>query len=447
MPVLLQLTKWTGRDYTAEQSSDKSPTRSSDLFAIAKDVIPSGVNSPVRYYPPFPFFAERAEKGSIWDADGRRYLDLCNGYGALLLGHGREEIISAVSEQLRKGEIFCVPTERESELAGKIRRNYPSMERVRLVNTGGEATMAAVRLVRGFTKRNKILKFDGCYHGAHDAMLVGAGSGSAHAGLSTSDGVSERLASETLVVPYNDPATLDDALSKNDDVAGVIIEPVMGNMGVILPSDGFLEEVRKITIQNDVPLVFDEVITGFRLAPGGAQEIYSVKPDVTTLGKALGGGFPIAAVGGSTEIMEQLAPGGRVYQASTFAGNPVSVSAAMASIDTIGRERGMYHDLERRCSHLAGMVGDAASDAGIAHRINRIASIFQIFFIDGPVSNADAARRADAARFARLFRGLLENGVFIAPSQFETAFISAAHSDEEISRIAGAYEAALAGVS
>nr|A0RXB3.2 RecName: Full=Glutamate-1-semialdehyde 2,1-aminomutase 1; Short=GSA 1; AltName: Full=Glutamate-1-semialdehyde aminotransferase 1; Short=GSA-AT 1 [Cenarchaeum symbiosum A] len=412
------------------------------LFERARKVIPSGVNSPVRYYAPYPFFAASASGGSIRDADGRKYTDLCNGYGALLLGHGRGEVVRAVSAQLRRGTLFCVPTEQEVELARLISGNYPSMESTRLVNTGGEATMTAIRLARGFTKRDRIIKFDGCYHGAHGSVLVKAGSGSAHLGISTSEGVPRGLARQTTVIPYNDEAAFEGAAA--DDVAAVIVEPVMGNMGVIPPKKGFLRLLRKLSSRLGMQLIFDETITGFRLSAGGAQEAFGVRPDITTLAKALGGGLPIAAVGGKKNIMERLAPGGSVYEASTFAGNPVSVSAALASIRTINRIKGrLYPRLERAAAALASSIADDAADLGLDRQINRVASIFQVFFTAEPVTDAASAKRADAARFDKMFRALLKNGVFVAPSQFEMASLSAAHTVEDLRNVSAAYRTAL----
>jgi glutamate-1-semialdehyde 2,1-aminomutase len=302
-------------------------TKSQKLFSDAKKVIPSGVNSPVRYIEPYPFFVKRSQGSSLWDEDGNKFLDFCNGYGALLLGHTRKEIINAVSSQLKKGTLYTTPTSQEIELSKLITKNFPSIQKVRTVNTGAEATMTAIRLARGFTKKKKIIKFEGCYHGAYDTVLVKAGSGSAHNGISISDGGLDEVSKNTLVVPYNDSNELEKILTKNKDVAGLIIEPVLANMGLVLPEKNFLSDVRKITKQHDVTLIFDEVVNGFRISEGGAQQVFKIKPDLTTLGKALGNGFTIAAVGGKKEIMNQLVPGGKVYQASTFAGNPISVSA------------------------------------------------------------------------------------------------------------------------
>ncbi|MGI0070032.1 MAG: aspartate aminotransferase family protein, partial [Nitrosopumilaceae archaeon] len=314
-------------------------SNSERLFLRAKKVIPSGINSPVRYYEPYPFFVKKAEGSSIWDVDGNHYLDFCNGYGALLLGHQRSEILSSVQSQLKRGTLYCAPTELEVELSELISKNYPSMQKVRLVNTGSEATMTAIRLARGFTKKKKIIKFEGCYHGAHDSVLVKAGSGAAHMGMAVSEGSLDEISKNTLVVQYNNSQELASVLESEHDVAAVIVEPVLANMGLVLPEKNFLNDIRKITSNHDTLLIFDEVVTGFRMSTGGAQKYYSIKPDITTLGKALGSGFVIAAVGGRNDIMNMLSPEGKVYQASTYAGNPVSVAAAIESIKTINKHK------------------------------------------------------------------------------------------------------------
>ena len=422
-------------------------SKSKKLFSGAKKIIPSGVNSPVRYFEPYPFFAVKSQGSKIWDADNRNYIDFCNGYGALLLGHRRKEIISAVSQQLKRGTLFCTPSELEVELSKIIIDNFPSMDKVRLVNTGGEATMTAIRLARGYTKKKKIIKFEGCYHGAHDSVLVKAGSGSAHNGISISDGVLDDFTKNTVVVPYNDSAELEKVIHKNKDIAGVIVEPVLGNMGVILPENDFLLNMRKITKEKNIPLIFDEIITGFRLSPGGAQKHFGITPDITTLGKALGNGFVIAAVGGKKEIMDQLAPGGKVYQASTFAGNPISVSAAIASIKTMNKIKNkLYPKLERYCALLSRAIDDVATDMGIPHQINFAASMMQIFFTNKPVVDYETSKRADAKKFQKLFRALLKKGVFIAPSQFEVVFLSDAHTNSDLNYALNAYHSALKSV-
>ena len=422
-------------------------SKSKNLFSKAKKVIPSGVNSPVRYFEPYPFFVKKSQGSSIWDADGKKLIDYCNGYGALLLGHTRKEIISVVSEQLKKGALFCAPTELEIELSKLIIGNYPSIDKVRLVNTGGEATMTAIRLVRGYTKKKKIIKFEGCYHGAHDSVLVKAGSGSAHHGISVSDGGLTEVSQQTLVVQYNNPSELEQVIMKNNDIAGVIVEPILANMGLILPEKNFLSQIRKITKKYGVPLIFDEVVTGFRVSPGGAQKYFGIKPDLTTLGKALGNGFTIAAVGGKKEIMNQLTPGGKVYQASTFAGNPISVSASIASIKTMNKLKNkLYSKLERYCALLSRTIDDIASDLKIPHQINFTGSMFQIFFTNKPVTNFNTSKQANAKKFQKMFRILLKNGVFIAPSQFETVFLSDAHSKTDLNKTIDAYYTALKSV-
>ena len=420
---------------------------SKNLFTRAKKIIPSGINSPVRYYDPYPFFVKKAKGSVISDVDGNNYIDYCNAYGALLLGHRRKEIISDVEKQLEKGTLYCAPTEIEVELSELIHGNYPSMDKIRLVNTGSEATMTAIRLARGFTKKKKIVKFEGCYHGAHDSVLVKAGSGAAHIGVSVSEGSLDEVSKNTLVVQYNNSQELQSLLEKEKDVAAVIIEPVLANMGLVLPEKNFLNQVRKITSENNVVLIFDEVVTGFRMSTGGAQKYYSIKPDITTLGKALGNGFPIAAVGGKSEIMDILSPEGKVYQASTYAGNPVSVSAGVSSVKTMNKlESKLYPRLEKNCTKLVSAIRDLAADMKIPHQINSISSMFQIFFTDVPVVDYTSAKKSDMIKFKKLFEVLLKNGVFIAPSQFETVFLSYEHSKDDIGKTINAYEKALKAV-
>lgn len=420
---------------------------SKDLFTRAKKIIPSGINSPVRYYDPYPFFVKKAKGSMMWDVDGNNYLDYCNAYGALLLGHRRKEIISDVSKQMDKGTLYCAPTEIEVNLSELISGNFPSMEKVRLVNTGSEATMTAIRLARGFTKKKKIIKFEGCYHGAHDYVLVKAGSGAAHIGMPVSEGSLDEVSRNTLVVQYNNSEELQSLLEKEDDVAAVIVEPVLANMGLVLPQKNFLNDLRKITLEKNIVLIFDEVVTGFRMSPGGAQKYYSIQPDVTTLGKALGNGFPIAAVGGKSEIMDMLSPEGKVYQASTYAGNPISVSAGISSVKTMNKLKSkLYSRLEKNCTKLVSAIHDLASDMKIPHEINSISSMFQIFFTGEPVVDYSSAKKSDMVKFKKLFEALLKNGIFIAPSQFETVFLSYAHSKDDIKETISAYEKALRAV-
>ena len=422
-------------------------TQSKKLFNIAKKLIPSGVNSPVRYFEPYPFFTKKARGAYLWDADNNRYIDYCTGYGALLLGHRRKEIINSVSAQLSKGTLFCTPTESEIELSKLIIANFPSIDKVRLMNTGGEATMTAIRLARGYTKKKKIIKFEGCYHGAHDSVLVKAGSGSAHNGISVSDGGLEEISKNTLVVQYNNIEDFEKTIKKNKDIAGVIVEPILANMGLILPEKNFLYDLRKITKENNIPLIFDEVVTGFRVSPGGAQEHFGIKPDITTLAKALSNGFTISAVGGKKDIMDLLSPGGKVYQASTFAGNPVSVTAAISSIKTINKLKNkLYSKLERYNQLFTSALDDIATDLKIPHQINYTASMFQIFFTNKPVVDYETSKNANAAKFQKMFKILLKNGIFIAPSQFEVVFFSDAHTQNDLNKTLDAYSVALKSV-
>ena len=419
----------------------------SRLFSESKKVIPSGVNSPVRYFEPYPFFTKKSDGAYIWDEEKKKYVDFCNGYGALLLGHRRKEIIQSVSKQLSRGTLYCTPTQSEIELSKLIIGNYPSIDKVRLVNTGGEATMTAIRLARGFTKKKKIIKFEGCYHGAHDSVLVKAGSGSAHNGISVSDGGLDEVSKNTLVVQYNNAEDLEQTIRKNKDVAGVIVEPILANMGLILPEKDFLSDIRKITKDNSIPLIFDEVVTGFRVSPGGAQKHFGITPDITTLGKALGNGFTIAAVGGRKEIMDLLSPGGKVYQASTFAGNPISVSAAISSVQTINKIKNkLYSKLEKYTLRFTREIDDMATDLKIPHQINSASSMFQIFFTNEPVVDYKTSKNADSKKFQKLFKSLLKNGVFIAPSQFEVVFLSDSHTQTDLNRTLDAYEIALKSV-
>lgn len=420
---------------------------SKKLFNDSKKVIPSGVNSPVRYFEPYPFFTKKANGAYIWDVDGNRYIDFCNSYGALLLGHRRKEIINAVSKQLSKGTLYCTPTESELQLSKLIIGNFPSIDKVRLVNTGGEATMTAIRLARGFTKNKKIIKFEGCYHGAHDSVLVQAGSGSAHNGISVSDGGLDEVSKNTLVAKYNDIEDFKKIIKKHKDIAGVIVEPILANMGLILPEKNFLSDLRKITRENNIPLIFDEVVTGFRVAPGGAQEHFKIKPDITTMAKSLSNGFTISAVGGKKAIMDLLSPAGKVYQASTFAGNPIAVSAAIASIKTINKLKNkLYSKLEKFNLLFSTALDDIATDMKIPHQINFTASMFQIFFTNKPVVDYQTSKNANAKKFQKMFQTLLKKRIFIAPSQFEVVFLSDAHTENDLNHTLDAYHAALKSV-
>jgi len=412
--------------------------KSDQLFAKAKKILPGGVNSPVRFYEPYPFFATSALGSKLTTADHQVYLDYCMGYGSLILGHSYPSVIEAVRSQLDNGTLYCVPTEYEITLAEMISQVVPCGEMIRLVNTGSEATMHAIRLARAFTKRKGVIKFEGGYHGAHDYVLVKAGSGVAS--MPASEGMLEEASSYTKVVPYNMPTELERAIEKNRNIACVIMEPVLANIGLVLPEKGFLNEVRKITEQNDVILIFDEVITGFRLALGGASEFFGVMPDLATFAKALGNGLPIAAIAGQKEIMNKLAPLGSVYQASTFAGNPVSVAAGIATLETLIEAKNIiYPKIAKTCDNIVDGLKDVLAREQLNCAVNSIGSMFQIFFTSERVKDEAGAKKANSRMFRKLFDELLKQNVFIPPSQFETCFVSYAHAEDDVDKTIEAY--------
>ncbi len=417
-------------------------SRSKTLYERAKKVIPGGVNSPVRAYKPYPFFTARAQGSRLYDEDGNNYLDYSLAYGPMILGHAHPEISDAVKKQLRKGTMYGTPTEAEVEMAELVSSAYPSIDKLRLVNSGTEATMHAIRVARGFTGKKKLVKFAGCYHGAHDYVLVKAGSGATTFGVPDSLGIPEETTRNTLLVPYNNIEALQEVVEANKgEVAAVIMEPVVGNAGVILPREGYLQEVRKITKEQDIILIADEVITGFRLAMGGAQEYYGFEADITTLGKIMGGGFVIAAYGARDEIMDNISPLGKIYQASTYSGNPISVAAGLAALKILARNNGeIYGQLEASGKKLQECLVDIVDDAGVSAQVNGVSSMFQLFFNDAPVVDYKTAKLSDTERFMRYQRGLMAKGVYIAPSQFETCFVSAAHSNEDLNETLMAME-------
>ena len=417
--------------------------RSKKLFSRARIRIPGGVNSPVRFYEPYPFFAARANGSKIFDVDKNPYIDYCMGYGALLLGHNYKRVADAVKVQLSKGNLFCTPTEEEVELAELLAKCVPCADMVRLVNTGTEATMHAIRLARAYTKKSKIVKFEGSYHGAHDYVLVKAGSGAAHQGIPVAEGMLDGIAENTLVVPYNDPIALKKVI-ENNSIAAVIMEPVIANMGLILPEKGFLNDVRKITQQNGVLLIFDEVVTGFRLALGGAQEYYNVVPDIATFAKAIANGFPTAAIAGKREVMEQLPPLGKVYQASTFAGNPISVAASLATLKILVKNKNsLYPKLGNICNEIVKGIRGSLSSLKFEATVNSLGSMFQVFFTGNAVRDYMSAKSSDAKLFKKLFDNLLKEGVFVPPSQFETCFISYSHSNDDVEQTIESFANAL----
>jgi glutamate-1-semialdehyde 2,1-aminomutase len=406
-------------------------SKSEDLFRRAQAVIPGGVNSPVRAFRGVggnPIFIARGEGSHIFDADGNEYIDYVGSWGPLLLGHRHPDVIRALEEALKIGTSFGAPTQREVELAEEIRDAVPSIEMVRLVNSGTEATMSAIRLARGFTGRDLTVKFEGCYHGHVDSLLVKAGSGMATLGIADTQGVPRAFCDTTIALPFNSVDALEQAFqSHGAKIASVIVEPVVGNMGCVPPAPGFLQALRDITARHGALLILDEVMTGFRLARGGAQELYGIRPDLTTLGKVIGGGLPIGAYGGRADIMSRIAPSGPVYQAGTLSGNPLAVSAGLAMLRHIKAHPEIYTQLESRAARLT-----ASAPTGVT--VNRVGSMFTFFFTDKPVTDYDSARRSDTAHFGRFFRLMLERGVYLAPSQFEAAFLSAAHSEEDIDK-------------
>ena len=410
------------------------------LFAEALDLLPGGVSSPVRAFRAIggsPLFIERGEGAHLVDVDGNRYVDYVLSWGPLILGHAHPRIVAALEEAMRKGTSFGAPSPLELELARLVRDAMPSIELVRFVSSGTEATMSALRVARAFTQRAKIVKFVGCYHGHADLLLVEAGSGVATLGLPDSPGVTPGAVADTLTAPFNDLAAVERLFEAHDDIAAVILEPVVGNMGLVLPQPGFLEGLREVTAANGALLVFDEVMTGFRVHPGGAQALYGVTPDLTTLGKVIGGGLPVGAYGGRREIMELVAPSGPVYQAGTLSGNPLAMTAGIETLRAIS-EPGVWDALERGGARLE--AGLAALGDGV--QVARAGTMFGMFFSDVPVTSWDEAKRADTARFAAFHAAMLGRGVYIAPSQFEAGFLSTAHGYAEIdATIAAAREA------
>jgi glutamate-1-semialdehyde 2,1-aminomutase len=411
-------------------------TKSDELFATAQNLIPGGVNSPVRAFRGVggtPRFIRSARGATITDVDGNTYIDYVGSWGPMILGHADEEVVAAVQEVAAGGTSFGAPTELEVQLAQEVIDAVPSIEMVRMVSSGTEATMSAIRLARGVTGRTKLVKFEGGYHGHADSLLVRAGSGVATLGLPDSPGVPAALAENTLTLPFNNVPALEKVFAEHDDIAAVIIEPVVGNMGCVPPRDGYLEAVRKLTRDNGALLIFDEVMTGFRLARGGAQELYGVRPDITTLGKIIGGGLPVGAYGASRELMREIAPAGPVYQAGTLSGNPLAMTAGLATVRRL-RDSSVYEQLERAGARLSEGLADAAREAGVETTANRVGSMFTTFFSSEPVTDWTTASKSDRALYGKFFHAMLERGVYLAPSQFEAAFISLAHTDELLDR-------------
>lgn len=415
-------------------------------FARALEVIPGGVNSPARAFRAVggePVFIARGEGATLTDIDGNNYLDYIGSWGPLILGHRHPEVVAAVNEALERGSTFGAPTVLETELATRIVDAVPGIELVRMVSSGTEAAMSTIRLMRGYTGRDVVIKFAGCYHGHVDALLVEAGSSATTLGIPSSPGIPVGCTRDTVVLPFNDVRAMREVFqSRGDQIAGVILEPVVGNMGLVPPAPGFLESLRELTHQAGALLAFDEVMTGFRLAYGGAQERLGLTPDLTVLGKIVGGGLPAAAYGGRADIMAKVAPSGPVFQAGTLAGNPLAMAAGAATLDVLRREQ-PYAALEDRSSRLADGLAEAASAAGIPHTVGRVGSMLTLFFSAEPVVDYRSALRCDTKRFAQFFWKLLERGVYWPCSQFEAAFVSTAHTDADIDRTIAAARSAL----
>lgn len=420
----------------------KAMTRSAELYTRAQRLIPGGVNSPVRAFGSVggtPRFIARAYGSRLWDVDGTEYIDLVGSWGPMILGHAHPEVVAAVMQAAHEGLSFGTPTEREVALAEAVLARYPLCEQLRFVNSGTEAAMSALRVARGATGRDKIVKFAGNYHGHADSLLVAAGSGAMTTGVPSSAGVPADIAKHTLVAEYNDPASLERLFhAYPDDIAAVIFEPVVGNMGVISPTPEFLRGLRQLTSRYGALLIVDEVMTGFRLARGGALERYKIEPDLVCWGKILGGGLPVGAYGGPAALMAHVSPLGKVYQAGTLSGNPLAMAAGLATLAVIDATPGLYEALEARGAQLAAGLAEAAAAAGVPVVINRVGSMLTVFFTNQPVSGYASARSSDTVRFARFFHGLLARGVYWPPSAFEAAFLSIAHSTADIEAVVAA---------
>lgn len=425
-------------------------TNSKKLFEEAQELIPGGVNSPVRAFKAVgdhPVFIAKGEGSKLYDVDGNEYVDYICSWGPLLLGHQPEAVTKAVQDALLKGSTYGAPTALEVEIAKMIVDAVPSVEMVRMVNSGTEATMSAIRLARGYTKRNKLVKFEGCYHGHADHLLIKAGSGALTFGVPSSPGVPESIASETLTASYNDLDSVKKLFAEYpDQIAAVIVEPVAGNMGLVPPAEGFLEGLREVTKEYGALLIFDEVISGFRASYGGAQKVFDIMPDITCLGKIIGGGLPVGAYGGRKEIMQHVAPVGPVYQAGTLSGNPVAMAAGIATLSELAKP-GVYETVEAKTKTLAEGVQAAADKAGVTVSINQSASLMTVFFTDQKVDSYAAAMTSDTAKFKVFFQSMLNQGVYLPPSQFECWFVSLAHSDEDIKKTIAAAEQAFAEVA
>lgn len=412
--------------------------KSSKLFAEAQKHIPGGVNSPVRAFKSVgrePLYIEKAKGSKMWDADGNEFIDYIGSWGPMIIGHAHERVIEAIRETALAGTSFGASNEREIELAVLIKKFVPSVEIVRMVNSGTEATMSAMRLARGFTGKDKIIKFEGCYHGHGDAFLIKAGSGVATLGLPDSPGVTKSTAKDTLTAKYNDIQSVYDLIEQNkNEVAAIFIEPVGGNMGCVAAKKEFLQALRDICDAENILLIFDEVMTGFRLAKGGAQELYGITPDLTTFGKIIGGGLPVGAYGGRAEIMKMIAPSGAVYQAGTLSGNPLAMTAGIETLKIIEETPDFYAKLEENCAYLESGFRDVLRDLNLDYTLNRVGSMMTLFFTDQKVTDFDSAKTSDTQKFSKYFNAMLERGIYLPPSQFEAWFVSIAHTKEDLDK-------------
>ncbi|MBI5214136.1 MAG: glutamate-1-semialdehyde 2,1-aminomutase [Ignavibacteriae bacterium] len=417
---------------------------SKKLFSKAKSRIPGGVNSPVRAFKSVglePRFIKKAKGAYLWDVDGNKYIDYIGSWGPMILGHAHAEILSAIKDAAKYGTSFGAPTELEVKMAELVCKLMPSLEMVRMVNSGTEATMSAIRLARAYTGRDVIIKFDGCYHGHGDSFLIKAGSGAETLGIPDSPGVPKTLGGLTLTARFNDIGSVERLVrgvpakdGRGCEVAAIIVEPVVGNMGCIPPKKGFLEGLRSLCDKHGIVLIFDEVMTGFRVALGGAQHLYNIKPDLTTLGKIIGGGLPVGAYGGKKEIMQMVAPSGPMYQAGTLSGNPIAMAAGYTLLSILSKNKSIYKNIEQNASRLEEGIKENLKNLGLGYQLNRVGSMFTLFFTEQKVVDADSARTSDTKQFATYFAEMLNRGIYLPPSQYEAAFLSLAHGEREIER-------------
>ncbi|HEY8935135.1 MAG TPA: glutamate-1-semialdehyde 2,1-aminomutase [Cyclobacteriaceae bacterium] len=425
----------------------RDTSKSQQLFEKAKNFIPGGVNSPVRAFRAVggnPLFMKRAKGAYLYDQNDNQYLDLINSWGPMILGHANSLVEEAVKEALASSPSFGAPTGREVQMAELICSMVPSIERVRMVNSGTEATMSAIRVARGFTGRDKIIKMDGCYHGHGDSFLIAAGSGALTFGTPDSPGVTKGTAKDTLIAPFNNLKAIEELISQNqNEIAAIILEPVVGNMGCVPPQPGYLEGLRTLCDKHKIILIFDEVMTGFRLVAGGAQELFNIKPDMTTLGKIIGGGLPVGAYGGRKEIMDSVSPVGPVYQAGTLSGNPLAMAAGLAMLTYLKEHSEVYQSINESTTRITEGASKVLKAAGVKHTINKVGSMFTLFFSDTSVVDLDTAKTSDTVIFAKYFQSMLNQGIYLAPSQYEAMFVSAAIKDEQVKEFLDAHEQAV----